>query len=325
MSSIFSAIGTLISTLFWLAICLLVVVAVVAFFGYNKLRHLSESVKEAWSNVTVVQRKQISLINQLLDVVKGYQESEKLVMLKVSDDVANTAAVAQMYQQSGTVLSTVSGMAQKFPELKANEQYQRLIDSIQGCEHELEAARQQFNQHVKIYNVQRSTIPHVFYSATLGFGVASYLEFSGAEQIADMGTMKSFSSDSDGERLNQLLSVAGSKAMALSGKALENGRILTAKAVEGGIALAETAQEKVRARVERAEQAIAPPPLPLAMHTEPPVPEVLYYFLDADNKPKGPESLLAIQEASASGRLQGDIRVAVVGSQQWIKLVTLTA
>ena len=322
MSGFFSAIGSLISTLFWLVLCLAVIVAVVAFFGYNKLRHLSESVKEAWSNVTVVQRKQISLINQLLDVVKGYQESEKLVMLKVSDDVANTSAVAQMYQQSGTVLSSVSGMAQKFPELKANEQYQRLIDSIQSCERKLEAARQDFNQHVKVYNVQRSSIPHVFYSTTLGFKAASYLEFSGADQVTDMGTLQSFSSDSDGDRLNQLLSVAGSKALEFGGKALEGGRLLTTKAVEGSMALAETAQEKIRARAERAEPSMAPPP-PLELDAAPPVPEVMYYFLDSDNKPQGPESLHSIREASASGRLLGDVRVAAVGSQQWLKLATI--
>lgn len=327
MSVFLSAVGTLISTVFWLVIFLAVVVAVVAFFGYNKLRHLSESVKEAWSNVTVVQRKQISLINQLLDVVKGYQESESLVMLKVSEDVANTAVAAQLYQQSGTVLSTVSGMAQKFPELKTNEQCQRLIDSIQGCERELEAARQRFNQHVKVYNVQRSTIPHVFYSTALGFRVASYLEFSGSDQVSDMGTMNSFSSDLDGERLNQLLSVAGSKAMALSGKALESGRLLTAKAVEGGIALAESAQEKVRAKAERAEESIVltpppPPPVP-ELDAEPPVPEVLYYFLGSDNKPQGPESLQSIRDALASGRIHGDVRVAAVGSQKWLRLAAL--
>lgn len=114
MSGFFSAVGSFISMLFWLVITVAVIVAVIAFFGYNKLRQLSESVKERWSNVTVVQRKQVSLINQLLDVVKGYQESEKLVVLKISEDVSNTATVAQMYQQSGTVLSTVSGVAQKF-------------------------------------------------------------------------------------------------------------------------------------------------------------------------------------------------------------------
>lgn len=72
MSGSFSAIWGFITTVFWIAFFLAIVLGVIAFLGYNQLRHLSEAVKkEASSNVTVVQRKQISLINQLLEVVKG--------------------------------------------------------------------------------------------------------------------------------------------------------------------------------------------------------------------------------------------------------------
>jgi LemA protein len=323
MSGFFSAIWGFITTLFWIVLILAIAIGVVAFLGYNQLRHLSEAVKEAWSNVTVVQRKQTSLINQLLDVVKGYQESEKLVMLKISDDVSNTSAVAQMYQQSGTVLTSVTGMAQKFPELKANEQYKRLIDSIQACERELEVARQKFNQVVKAYNVQRSSIPHVFYSATLGFREATYLEFSGAEQTSDMGTLKSFSSDSDGDRLNQLLGSVGGKALELSGKALESGRILSAKAIESGKVLAENAQEKIRdmsEKIDKTESVMTPPPPP------PPISEpadILYYYLDESNTAQGPVKLPEIRNGVTSGRLKPGVLIAAVGHSNWTALANI--
>ena len=321
MSSFFGAIGSFLSTLFWLAVIIAVGVGVVAFFGYNKLRHLSESVKEGWSNVTVVQRKQISLINQLLDVVKGYQESEKLVVLKVSEDVSNTAAVAQMYHQAGTVLSSVSGMAQKFPELKSNEQYERLIDSIQTCERELEWARQRFNASVKEYNTLRSSIPHVFYSATLGFRATGYLEFSGAEQVSDMGSLKSFSSDSDGDRLNQLLSAAGSKALEFGGKAFENGRAMTNKAIEGGKILAESAQEKIRDISDKSAKSdhVAPPPPPPIPRVQKD-PEPLYYFLhasDSGNAAQGPVSLQLLRADIAAGKIPASVLIAKVGSATW--------
>ena len=124
-----------------LALFIIIIIGVLAFHGYNTLRGLSEAIREAWSNIGVVGRKQASLVNQLIDVVKGYQESEKFVMLKVSEDMSNAANVAQMHQQSNMVLSSVNGLAQKFPELKADQQYQRLIDSIQACEAQLEGAR----------------------------------------------------------------------------------------------------------------------------------------------------------------------------------------
>jgi len=251
-----------------LVIFLTVVVAVIAFLGYNTLRALSESIRESWSNIGVVGRKQASLINQLIDVVKGYQESEKLVMLKVSGDMTSANNIAQLHQQSGMVLSTVSGMARNFPELKSNEQYQRLIDSIQACETQLESARQIYNGRVKDYNTKRSSIPTVFYAATLGFKVAPYLEFNGefdsSSKSIDMGTMKSFSSDDDGERLNALLGQAGNKLLDLSSKAIEAGKEVTQKAVESGKAIAERTQEKIRenkagslVEISEAEQALA--------------------------------------------------------------------
>jgi len=74
-----------------LALFIIIIIGVLAFHGYNTLRGLSEAIREAWSNIGVVGRKQASLVNQLIDVVKGYQESEKFVMLKVSEDMSNAA------------------------------------------------------------------------------------------------------------------------------------------------------------------------------------------------------------------------------------------
>ena len=231
MSQVMGFIGGLLQFI----VFIIVVLAVVAFLGYNKLRGLSEAIREGWSNIGVVAKKQVSLINQLQDVVKGYQESEKFVMLKVSNDVSSANQLAQLHQQSSMVMSAVGNMAQKFPELKANTQYQRLIDSMQDCEAQLEAARQHYNGTVKAYNTARSSIPHVFYASTLGFRTAPYLEFDDNTPMLEVGTMKTFDADNDGERLNALLGQAGSKLMAVG-----------SKAIEGGKAIAETAQEKIR-------------------------------------------------------------------------------
>lgn len=241
LSSIFGFIAGIIK----LVLVILVILGIVAFFGYNRLRSLAESIREAWSNIGVVGRKQASLVNQLIDVVKGYQESEKLVMLKVSEDMSNAASVAQMYQQSGMVLSSVNGLAERFPELKANEHYQRLIDSIQACESQLENARARYNSHVRGYNTARSSIPTVLYAPLLGFKAAPYLEFEGNNQSMDMGTLKSFTADDDGERLNEMLGKAGGKLLEVSSKGLVSGRSVAQKAFEGGRVLADRAQERI--------------------------------------------------------------------------------
>jgi LemA protein len=204
------------SFIFWTVVLIAAVVAFLAFKGYNTLRLLSENVKEAWSNIGVTVGKQASLINQLINTVSSYAEGEKLVMLKVSQD-ASLGAVQQAHQQGGLVLSAVNGMAQKFPDLKANGQYVILMKSITDVENQLEHQRQSYNAATKEYNVRRTSIPDVFYSKLLGFGEAPYLDFDGSSE-KNAATMQQFVTD-DGERLNQLLSSAGNKVKEVSQQA----------------------------------------------------------------------------------------------------------
>jgi len=147
---------------FILVLIILVVVALrFAAKSYNILQKLGQEVREKASNIEVAISKKMSSINQLIDVVKNYQESEQLVQLKVSQD-ASASGLANSYQQSGAVLAAVQGMAEKFPNLKANEQYHRLVDSIQHCEHDIQECREEYNAAVKAYNSERARIPVVF-------------------------------------------------------------------------------------------------------------------------------------------------------------------
>lgn len=166
--------------------------------------------------------------------------------------------------------------------------------------------------------MQRSSIPHVFYSTHLGFKAATYLEFSGGDQVTDMGSLASFSSDADGERLNQLLSVVGSKAFELSSRAIDSGRNITAKAVEGGKALAETAQVKIRDMSDRSEHTNAPPPPKPAAATE-----ISYYFLDGNHEAQVPLKLSEIKARIAAGELANGVLLAAVGSTEWLPFTSL--
>lgn len=207
------AIIGIVSFIFWSVVVLAGVVGFLAFRGYNGLRLLSENVKEARSNIGVTIGKQASLINQLINAVSSYAEGEKLVMLKVSED-ASLAGVQQMHQQGGLVLSAVNGMAQRFPDLKADGQYVSLMKSISDVENQLEHQRQSYNAATKAYNVRRTSIPDVFYSKFLGFGEAPYLDFDGTGE-KNSGTLQQFDTD-DGERLNQMLASAGSRVLEVS-------------------------------------------------------------------------------------------------------------
>lgn len=278
MNEFFSFITGIIELIIFLA----VVLAAIALWGYNKMRLRAEEVKEAWSNINVATRKKISLVNQMIDLVRGYQESEKLVMLKISDDLT-VSSIQQANQQSGTILSAINGIAQRYPDLKASGQYDHLAESIDKSEEDLEDTRRNYNNKAKEYNTLRSSIPHVFYCNLLGFHVAPYLTLDAAES-ADAGQQKPLVSD-DGERVNELLGRAGIKVVSAAKSIAEQGRLLAEKSAAG---------------VHAANDG----------H---------FHYLDADKRPRGPVTRADLDRLFRSGAITGETDVLTVGSESWRK------
>lgn len=282
MSSFFGFIGSLIQ----IAIFLLIVVGIIAFFGYNSLRALMENVKEAFSNIGVTSRKQISLTNQLIETVKGYADNEKFVHLQISSDVSVTG-MAQAHQASGQMVTAISGMAQRFPDLKANEQYNMLMQAISNIEHDLEAQRERYNAAAKSYNVKRTSIPHIFYASTLGFKSAPYLDLASAE-TEDIGMLKTMNSD-DSERINQLLGAAGSRtASAL--------RAAGSKALEHSKVAVQAAQSKLK-QMQTAE----------------------FTYLDGERNPQGPVDFDTLKALHAEGKIDATTSIMPAGAKAWMK------
>jgi len=267
---------------------LLLLAAIVLFSvrAYNGLQKLAQNVRESASNVQVAISKKLSSINQLIEVVKNFQAGEQLVQLQVSQD-QSAAAMSNAYQQSGTVLSTIQGVADRFPNLKASEQYHRLINNIETCEADIGTARTKYNGVVKQYNSYRLGIPTVFIARSMGFGEAPYLQFdqSGA---ADPNSLKEFRTD-DGERLHQLLSGAG-------GSIARTTRSLAKQAGSAGKALAERIKE---------------------------APDAQYFYLPVGGTPKGPLPLSEIRAMAESGTLPADVQVAAHGEEIWKALSAL--
>ena len=264
----------------YILLLVLLAVGLYAVKNYNGLQRMAQNVRESASNVQVAVSKKLSLINQLIEVVKNYQAGEQLVQMQVSQD-NSTAAMSNAYQQSGTVLSTIQGMADRFPNLKANEQYHRLINNIEGCEAEIGNSRTNYNAVVKQYNSHRLGIPTIFIARSMGFGEAPYLQFdqSGA---TDPNSLKEFKTD-DGERLQQLLSGAGNSIAKTT-------RSLAQQAGNAGKMLADKIKD---------------------------APDAQYFYLPAGGTPKGPLPLNQIRSMAASGTLPADVQVAASGADDW--------
>jgi LemA protein len=279
-----------------LVIFAVIVLVAIAVWGYNSLRRLAENVKESQSNIDVALRKKISLVNQLIDVANRYLDRESLIVMKVSAD-STEAAMQQTYQQTGTVMATIQGMAQKFPEMKSNEQFNNLAASIEKTENEVQNYRVRCNAAIKEYNSKRSALPHALYASALGFKPARYLELEAVES-PEAGVQKTVFSD-DGDRLNELLGVASAKVIGGAKTVASQGRLMAEKAAT------------------RVQQEMA------ARSALPSAPAAEYHYLDASKTPKGPVSRSELDTLLRVGAITDDTDILQTGTNTWTKFSAL--
>lgn len=286
--------GLLTGLISWVLI-LAVIGVVIGLWGYNALRKLAEEVKEAASNIKVAMGKKTQLVNDLTALVLRYHEDERLTMLKVSEDLT-VSAMQQSYQQTGAMLSAINGIAQRYPELKSNAQFDELMASIQRSENGIQDMRMRFNNRAKEYNIRRGSFPHLLYSSMMGFSAAQYLDFDAFHEQAGQGAP--LIAD-DGERMRQLMGMAGSRA-------LEAGRNLA----HHGKAVA----EKTVAKVQESRGA-----LPAAATTA----AAEFTILDANQLPQGPFSRAELDAMAATGQIAPDTRVLRSGAREWVPFGSL--
>lgn len=274
-----------ISSLFWILFLVAIVLGLIAFLSYNNLQSHAQAIRESSSNIQVVVSKKLALLNQLIDVVKNFQESEQFTYLKIAQDTSATG-LSSAYQQSGAVLTSLQGVAERYPNLKASEQYHRLINNIEACEANIQDQRQSYNLTVRKYNTVRLSMPTVFVAGMLGFSIAPYLEFD-ISGVAEPGQLKSFKTD-DGERLQQLFSNAGGQIAGAS-RSLVNHATQASK----------LALESVRARQQNSPD---------------------FFYQVSGGVPSGPIKLQALMDQVELKQIEGEVMVAEVGSATWRSL-----
>jgi LemA protein len=244
--------------------------------------------------VDIALRKKVSLINRLSEMANQYREGEKLVMLKVSQDNSE-AAMRDAYQQSGTMLAAIQGMAQRFPELKSTDQFKELLPAIDRAESDLQNWRVRCNATIKDYNSHRSALPHALYAGMLGFRPARYLELESVESSDSMVERPMFADD--GDQVKELLGMAGSKMLGATKTLASHGRLLAEKAA-------------TRVQTEMAARAAATRE---------------FHYLDGERSPKGPVSRDELDLLFRSGAITAETDILQAGGKAWRKYATLNA
>lgn len=148
-----------------IVIAIIVVIVAVVLGCYNSLVRLNERVNEAWSDITVQLKYRADLVPNLVETVKGYATHEKSVFDDVTKarsavlsakGVKNTAEAEQSLEGA---LSRVFAIAESYPELKANTNFQQLQIQLQDVEDKIQAARRFYNAGAKDLNTKIKLFP----------------------------------------------------------------------------------------------------------------------------------------------------------------------
>jgi LemA protein len=143
--------------------------------SYNRFVSQEEAVRAQWAQVQNVLQRRNDLIPNLVETVKGYAAHEKEVFQQIAESRARLAGattpaeqIAAANQQSAA-LGRLLAIVENYPNLKANEQFNRLMDELAGTENRIAAERMRYNERVQEYNTSRRQFPGVITAKIFSF------------------------------------------------------------------------------------------------------------------------------------------------------------
>jgi LemA protein len=187
--------------------CLAVLVAVILVVGlsfmgtYNRLVTLGQDVDRSWSEVENQYQRRADLVPNLVSTVQGAANFEKETLTAVTEarasvgratitpgkapaDPETLARYQQAQDQLGSALQRLLVVAERYPELKANQNFRDLQAQLEGTENRITVARGRFNESAQAYNTMILKFPTNLMARVLGFQEKPYFRATtpGAEQ-----------------------------------------------------------------------------------------------------------------------------------------------
>ena len=175
--------------------------------GYNGLVKDQESVETAWAQVENVYQRRADLIPNLVKTVQGAAEYEKGTLegviearskatsvqvdpTKLTEE--NIAAFQQAQDQLSSALSRLMVVVERYPELKANQNFLELQSQLEGTENRIVVERKKFNEVVQKYNTAIRRFPNNIFAGMFGFDKKGYFQ---AKEGADVAPDVEFNFD----------------------------------------------------------------------------------------------------------------------------------
>lgn len=176
-----------------LIITVAVIAAIVLWMasGYNGLVNAEESVTGQWANVETQYQRRADLIPNLVNTVKGYTTHERETLegviaarskaTQITIDPQNMSPekmkeYMEAQNQVGSALSRLIAVSERYPDLKANQNFLELQSQLEGTENRIQVARKDYNDIVKIYNAKVRRFPKNIIAGIFNFEKKVYFE-----------------------------------------------------------------------------------------------------------------------------------------------------
>ena len=143
--------------------------------SYNKFVSQEEGIKAQWAQVENQLQRRNDLIPNLVSTVKGYAAHEQGVLQAIADSRAKMAGAKTPEQTIAAANEQTSALArllvvvENYPNLKADEQFNRLMDELSGTENRIAVERMRYNEKVQAYNTLRRSFPSNVTGNLFGF------------------------------------------------------------------------------------------------------------------------------------------------------------
>ena len=159
--------------------------------NYNDLVEEQEEVEQAWSEVENQYQRRSDLIPNLVNTVKGYAAHEENTLTQVVEARSNASSVTiqaedlteenlAKFQAAQDELSRGLGrlmaVAESYPDLKANQNFQELQAQLEGTENRIAVARRNYNEEAQEYNAEIRKFPTLIYAGWFGFEKKPYFQ-----------------------------------------------------------------------------------------------------------------------------------------------------
>jgi len=172
--------------IFIILIVILVAVLLYLMSMYNKLVRQRNGAEEAFNTIDVYLKQRYDLIPNLINTIKGYTQYESGTLEKIT--ALRSQAIAAGGKDGGAAESALTGalrsvfaVAENYPELKANQEFLHLQETLSGLEESIQRARRYYNASARDLNNSVEVFPNNLFASALGFARMPYFEVDEAE------------------------------------------------------------------------------------------------------------------------------------------------